>query len=158
MAVAIREVLARLPDPALAGADWADAYQVETPLLFPTARAGAEAIVRCFPAWTMSLLLLRKLVVLPLGLKGGDRVRGLDMVGIFPVASETPARLVGGFDDRHLDFRVIVELSSAGPERQRIKLTTVVRRHNRTGRTFLAAVMPFHRAIIRRALRRLVTG
>lgn len=156
MAVAVEEVAVRLPDPALDGADWADAYEAETARPFPTARAAAEAMVRAFPAWTMPLLLLRNLVVLPLGLKGADRVPGRDMVGIFPVVSETSSRFVGGFDDRHLDFRVIVELSAVGPERQRIKLTTVIRRHNLAGRAYLATVMPFHRAIIRGALRRLM--
>ncbi|QPC86562.1 DUF2867 domain-containing protein [Mesorhizobium sp. NBSH29] len=158
MTVSVDTVPVRLPDPALEGADWADAYTAETARPFDTARLAAEAMVRAFPAWTKPLLLLRNLVVLPLGLKGANRLPRRDMVGIFPVVSETPARFVGGFDDRHLDFRVIVDLSPAGPERQRIKLTTMIRRHNIAGRVYLAAVMPFHRAIIRSALKRLMAS
>ena len=158
MAVVAKEVAVRPPNPALDGAYWADAYEIETARPFPTARVATEAMVRAFPAWTMPLLILRNLVVLPLGLKGADRLQGREMVGIFPVVSEMPSRFVGGFDDHHLDFRVIVELSLAGPDRQRIKLTTLIRRHNRTGRAYLAAVLPFHRAIIRGTLRRLLAA
>lgn len=155
MGITVEEVAVRLPNPALEGADWADAYEAETARPFPTARAAAEAMVCAFPAWTMPLLFLRNLVVLPLGLKGADRAPGRDKVSIFPVVSETSSRFVGGFNDRHLDFRVIVELSPTGPERPRVKLTTVIRRHSLAGRAYLAAVMPFHRAIIRGALRKL---
>lgn len=155
MATQVYDVVAHLPDPALAEADWADAYEAEVATPFASARAAAEAAVDAFPRWVLLLLALRNLVVLPLRLKGAERRPGRDMVGIFPVVSETPSRFVGGFDDRHLDFRVIVDLLEAGNGRQRVRLTTVIRRHNLAGRAYLQAVLPFHRAIIRLALARI---
>lgn len=152
MSAIVTEVAAPLPDPALDGADWADAYEVEAAQPFPSARAAAKAAIASFPAWTMPLLALRTLVVLPFGLKGADRRDGRDMVGIFPVVEDTPSRLVGGFDDKHLDFRVVVDLLSGPGGRQRVRLTTVIRRHNLLGRSYLQAVLPFHRAIIRSAM------
>ncbi|MCT7377745.1 DUF2867 domain-containing protein [Chelativorans salis] len=156
-AALVRDVEANLPDPALADADWADAYEIETAKPFASAREAAECTVSAFPLWTMPLLLLRNIIVLPLGLKGADRGFDRDMVGIFPVVVDTPGRFVGGFDDKHLDFRVAVDLAEVG-ERQRIRLTTVIRRHNLAGRAYLRAVMPFHRAIIRGALAKLAAA
>ena len=155
MATQVYDVTAHLPDPALAGADWADAYEAEATVPFATARAAAEAAVDAFPRWTLPLLALRNLIVLPLRLKGAERRPGGAMVGIFPVVTDTPSRFVGGFDDRHLDFRVIVDLIDADHGRQRVRLSTVIRRHNLAGRAYLQAVLPFHRAIIRRALARI---
>jgi Protein of unknown function (DUF2867). len=154
----VTEVEAELPDPALDGADWADAYEVETGTPFRTARGAAEALVHAFPGWTAPLLLLRNLIVLPLGLKGAESGPRRDMVGIFPVVSDTPARFVGGFDDRHLDFRVIVDLLPLSGERGRMRLTTVIRRRNLAGRAYLMAVLPFHRAIIRCAMAKVADG
>lgn len=52
-----------------------------------------------------------------------------------------------GFDDAHLDFRVVVEVTS-NCRRQQITATTFVRTRNRLGRLYLAAVKPFHRMIV----------
>jgi len=71
-----------------------------------------------------------------------------DMIGIFPVLSQTPERLVAGFDDKHLDFRVIVDVSEAAG-RRRVTATTLVLTHNLLGRAYLAAILPFHRVIVR---------
>jgi len=61
--------------------------------------------------------------------------------------SATPERVVMGFDDAHLDFRIVVEVA---PERRgrRITATTFVRTRNRLGRFYLTAVKPFHRVVI----------
>jgi hypothetical protein len=74
------------------------------------------------------------------------------MIGIFPVISETPERLVAGFDDRHLDFRVVVDVASSG-QGQDVTATTLVLTHNLLGRTYLAIITPFHRLIARTMLR-----
>ena len=42
-----------------------------------------------------------------------------DIIGIFPVVSETPERLVAGFNDKHLDFRVVVDIVTSGARQQR---------------------------------------
>ena len=75
-----------------------------------------------------------------------------DTIGIFPVLGETPNRLVAGFDDHHLDFRVVVDVATSGPG-QRVTATTLVLTHNWLGRVYLAIILPFHRLIVRRMLR-----
>ena len=58
-----------------------------------------------------------------------------------------------GFNDRHLDFRLIVDVTPSGEARQ-VTATTLVRTHNRLGRLYLAIIMPFHRLIVPAMLRR----
>ncbi|MEN0002293.1 MAG: DUF2867 domain-containing protein [Pseudomonadota bacterium] len=148
----VQEIPVSLPHPVLPDSDWADAWQVITPKPFSNSRAAAEAIVSSFPRWTYAALALRQLLVAPFGLKGGaSQSASTDSVGIFPVTQQTRDRLVAGFDDKHLDFRIVVDLDQAGGG-QAVTLTTVIRRHNRLGRTYLALIMPFHRAIIRSTL------
>ena len=66
--------------------------------------------------------------------------------------SETPARLVAGFNDKHLDFRVVVDVVASGGG-QRVTATTLVLTHNLLGRVYLAIILPFHRLIVRTLLR-----
>lgn len=124
--------------------DFLDCYACESPL---PAREAAEVIVR-FPAWTKALLILRNLAVMPFGLKGGA-ARG-PRIGIFPLDIEAADEIVAGFDDSHLNFRVAV-LSDSG----RIFCATWVHPNNAGGRAYLAAVLPFHRLIMRNAMQRL---
>ena len=65
------------------------------------------------PRWVDALVMLRNIIVAPFGLKtsGEDRRAPRDIIGIFPVVSETPERLVAGFNDKHLDFRVVVDVA-----------------------------------------------
>jgi hypothetical protein len=90
--------------------------------------------------------LLRNLAVTPFGLKRGAPT-GTDWIGIFRVMSASPDRVVMGFDDVHLDFRVMVDVAPEG-SRQQVTATTFVRTRNRLGRLYLAAVNPLHRAIV----------
>ena len=148
----VREQTVDLPHPVLPGADWADAWEVVAAPGLTDARTAARAIIAAFPCWTWPLLALRTVLVLPFGLRGGKPAG--DRVGFFPVVSETHDQLVGGIDDRHLDFRIVVDIHDTGSTRA-IRLTTLITRHNRGGRLYLAAVLPFHRAIIKGALARL---
>ena len=59
---------------------------------------------------------------------------------------------MAGFDDHHLDFRVVVDVTTSG-EGQQVTTTTLVRTHNRLGRAYLAIILPFHRLIVRTMLR-----
>jgi len=96
---------------------------------------------------------LRDYIVTPFGLKTSPQaVTHADAIGIFPVLSDTPGRMVAGFDDSHLDFRVVVDVAPSG-QRQRITATTLVLTHNRLGRVYLAIIMPFHRLVVRALLR-----
>ena len=68
------------------------------------------------------------------------------------MVSETPARLVAGFNDKHLDFRVVVDVTTLG-QKQSVTATTLVLTHNWLGRAYLAIIMPFHRMVVRAMLR-----
>jgi Protein of unknown function (DUF2867) len=94
--------------------------------------------------------------VAPFGLKtpSPNRRASADAVGIFPVLSESPERLVAGFNDKHLDFRVLVDVATAG-RGQQVTATTLVLTHNLLGRVYLAIILPFHRLIVRSMMRQI---
>lgn len=141
-------------DALLAGAEFADAFRIEIADANIDSRRAAERMVARQPRWAVALLSLRNFLVAPLGLKTSGAGSGTrDMIGIFPVVSETPDRLVAGFNDRHLDFRLVVDVTPSGEARQ-VTATTLVRTHNRLGRLYLAIIMPFHRLIVPAMLRR----
>jgi Protein of unknown function (DUF2867) len=138
----------------LAGAQFADAFRVNVDATNLDARRAAERLLAQNPGWIDALLRLRHTLVRPLGLKTsglGEPAAG-GMIGIFPVISETPERVVAGFDDRHLDFRVVVDVALSRPGHQ-VTATTLVKTHNLLGRTYLTVVLPFHRLIVRSLLR-----
>ena len=139
-------------DALLAGAQFSDAFCIQISEL--DARHAAERMMARQPRWTEALLALRNLLVAPLGLKtsGANPAVPRDMIGIFPVVSQTPDRLIAGFNDRHLDFRVVVDVTPPGSVR-RVTATTLVKTHNWLGRTYLAIIRPFHRLIVSALLR-----
>ena len=139
----------------LAGAQFVDAFRIATTDAGLDARHAAEAMVTRQPRWIEWLLALRNLLVAPLGLKTSGATEGVarDMIGIFPVVSETPQRLVAGFNDKHLDFRLVVDVAPDGPARS-ITATTLVLTHNWLGRAYLAVILPFHRQIVPAMLRK----
>ena len=138
----------------LAGAQFVDAFSIaiDNPAL--DARHAAERMMARQPRWIETLTSLRNILVTPLGLKtsGESRTAPREMVGIFPIVSQTPDRLVAGFNDKHLDFRVVVDVANSGALRN-VTLTTLVLTHNRLGRTYLAIILPFHRLVVRSLLR-----
>jgi hypothetical protein len=151
----IREVAPNVDTAAwLAGAQFADAFRIAVDGPPLDARMAAQRMMGRSPRWVESLLSLRNALVAPFGLKtsgaGEKSVGGL--IGLFPVLSETPERLVAGFDDHHLDFRVVVDVAASG-QGQQVTATTLVRTHNRLGRIYLAIILPFHRQVVRSLLR-----
>ena len=138
----------------LAGAQFIDAYRLETDGRALDARRAAERMIGQSPRWVDALLTLRNILVAPLGLKtsGANKAAPREMIGVFPIVSETSDRLVAGFNDRHLDFRVVVDVATSGAT-QDVTATTLVLTHNWLGRTYLAIILPFHRLIIRTMLR-----
>lgn len=143
-------------DPAtlLAGAQFMDAYRLEVDGENLDAREAAMRMMARAPRWVDALVALRNIIVAPFGLKtsGATERMPRDIIGIFPVVSETPERLVAGFNDKHLDFRVVLDVATSG-QRQSVTATTLVLTHNWLGRTYLAVIMPFHRLVVRAMLR-----
>jgi hypothetical protein len=140
-------------DALLAGTQFADAFGLEVDGHTLDARQATERMVGRAPRWIDALVTVRNILVAPLGLKtSGDSVTvPRDMIGIFPVISQTPERLIAGFNDRHLDFRVVVDVATHGAGQQ-VTATTLVKTHNRLGRTYLAIILPFHRLVVRSML------
>jgi hypothetical protein len=138
----------------LLGAGFGDAFRIKVKGTTLAARQAAEKIFARSPRWVEALLNLRNLIVAPFGLKtsgaGEPGTRGT--IGLFPVLSETADRVVAGFDDSHLDFRVIVDVAACD-DGQQVTATTLVRTHNWLGRTYLAIIMPFHRLVVRAMMR-----
>lgn len=147
-------------DPAtvLAGAQFMDAFRLDFEGEALGARQAAIRMMARKPRWVGALEVLRSIMVAPFGLKtsGEDRRAPRDIIGIFPVVNETPERLVAGFDDKHLDFRVVVDVATSGP-RQSVTATTLVLTHNWLGRTYLKIIMPFHRMVVRALLQQVAT-
>ena len=138
----------------LAGAQFVDAFSLLVDGGALDARHAAERMLTRQPRWARALLALRNRLVAPFGLKtsGASRAAPREMIGIFPIVSETPDRLVAGFNDKHLDFRLVVDVLASG-QGQRVTATTLVLTHNLLGRAYLALILPFHRLIVPAMLR-----
>jgi len=138
----------------LAGAKFIDAYSIVIDNAALDARRAAEKMLARGPLWIETLLSLRNRLVAPFGLKTPlpTGTGATDTIGIFPVLSESSNRLVAGFNDKHLDFRVVVDVATSD-HGQRVTATTLVLTHNLLGRVYLAIILPFHRLIVRTMLR-----
>jgi len=119
----------------LAGAQFSDAFRGAVDGTALDARGAALKMLGHQPRWITTLMALRDCLVTPFGLKTSDpnNRTTTDVIGIFPVLSQSPARLVAGFDDSHLDFRVVVDVASSGTGQQ-VTATTLVLTHNWLGR------------------------
>ena len=149
--------LAMPPDtstaPLLPGAQFGDAFQVSTTDPVMDAPLAAYRMMGRSPPWVRALMRVRNAIVSPFGLKAPDprtKTAGL-IIGAFPVISSSPDRVVMGFDDKHLDFRIIIDVARAGANCH-ITGTTLVHTHNLFGRAYLAIIIPFHRLIARTML------
>jgi len=138
-----------LPDPALPQADWSDRFEVDGVPGPLTAHQALEQMTARAPGWMEPLMALRNRLVRLAGLKPAR-------IDQFPVIEEGDDAIVVGFDDRHLDFRLVIRVdgSSATADR-RVSIAHLVDRHNRLGRAYIAVVTPFHRLIVTRMLRAL---
>jgi hypothetical protein len=123
----------------LPGYQFADAYKVQA-VHRVTAMEATRMVFAHGPRWVRALMGLRNRLGRLVGLKAGPPSG-------FPVVRETPDQVVLGFDDKHLDFRVVVEVGGGF-----ITVTTVVRWHNVWGRAYLTAILPFHRVIAPRMI------
>ncbi len=158
----MKSVATPFPNPGevLAGAQFADSYvlQIRGPSL--DAEAATRHVMGRTPGWIAGLMSLRNALVKPLGLKAAPdkRLSDENSIGRFPLISRSPRRVVLGLDDRHLDFRILVDVADLGDRTQSVTASTVVRTHNLPGRVYLAIVKPFHRVIVPAMLTRAATA
>jgi len=139
-----------MPHPALPSADWADCYELQVAKSDFTAMAAAHAMLGRFPLWVRLLLWLRDAVTGLFGLKSTHDTASddLEMIGFFPVVSKSHNQVVVGLDDRHLDFRVVIDVRNDEQGGRLVDTTTLVRRKIWLGRIYIALITPFHRLIV----------
>ncbi|RWX75166.1 DUF2867 domain-containing protein [Neorhizobium lilium] len=144
-----------LPHPALPDADWADCYTTEVTSQSLTAIEAAYLALTHFPSWARLLLGLRNHIVSIFGLKSSESLASSarESIGFFPVVSKSDHQVVAGFDDEHLDFRVIIDVVDAGEDRKLVAATTLVYRKILLGRIYIAVITPFHKLIVKAMLR-----
>lgn len=144
-----------LPHPDLPDADWADSYSVRLDRSDLDPLEVARDLMARAPRWVGLLLRIRNRIVGFFGLKSAELVlTGQDKIGGFPVIDHDDERVLLGFDDKHLDFRIIVAVEAEAAGHQHVSLTTLVKRHNLFGRIYIFAITPFHRLIVRTFLKR----
>jgi hypothetical protein len=145
-----------LPHPVLPLTDWADRYAILTSSNGETALELARRLFGRSPGWVRHLLGLRNRIVALFGLKSADLgIADGDNIGAFPVVSLCDEQVVLGFDDSHLNFRIVLDVAPEGPQQRKVTITTLVERHNLFGRLYILAVTPFHKLIVRTMLTRI---
>src|SRR5260370_32329834 len=146
--------------PLYVGTDLVDAFAVHLPAgASDDLEVLARALLERQAGWIRALTWVRDAVMATVGVKSSRAMgaagggRGLVM-GYFPLLSKSAGELVVGENDRHLDFRVAILLRTGAAGGRELVVVTVVHCHNRLGRTYLAVIAPFHRAIARANLER----
>lgn len=153
--VVVSKQKVELPHPDLAEADWADSYSVRLDRADLDPMQVATALMGRAPRWVTALLGIRNRIVGLFGLKSAElALSDQDMIGGFPVVEHDHERVVLGFNDKHLDFRIIVSVEPEAAAHQHVSLTTLVRRHNLFGRIYILVVTPFHKLIVKTFLNR----
>lgn len=108
------------------------------------------------PKWVKGLFKLRNRIVRYLGLKTTmphdyhTQFEEGGYISFFKILHLWENELVLGANDSHLDFRAII--SKTNEPEFNIKVTTLVRFNNRTGRIYMALIGPFHRLVVKRMI------
>ncbi|MCD2175459.1 DUF2867 domain-containing protein [Rhizobium sp. C4] len=149
-----------MPPIELPGADWVDRHHVLVSGRDVAAPDAARSMLGAeMPGWVSSLMRLRNFIVGFVGLKGAGPGVGLDpshSIGGFPIVSETPRKVVLGFDDWHLDFRIVVE-ATPQPAGTEVSVSTLVKRKHWFGKAYIFLITPFHMLIVKQSMKRLGT-
>ncbi len=143
------------PHHDLPEADWADSYGVRVERSDLDPLDVARDLLGRAPRWVAVLLKIRNRIVGLFGLKSAElELTGQERVGGFPVIARDDRHVLLGFNDKHLDFRIIVAVEPEGTGHQHVSLTTLVERHNLFGRIYIVVVTPFHKLIVKTFLKR----
>lgn len=139
----------------LPGANWADRKHIVVARRDVTAEEAVRlALVESMPAWVDGLMRLRNVLGKAVGLRSAGRGAGEDgtpSIGGFPIVSRSPTKIVLGFNDWHLDFRIVVETTTIAQGTE-ISIATLVNRKNWFGRAYIFVITPFHNLIVGRSL------
>jgi hypothetical protein len=140
---------------------FADAYSIELP---PGASGDPETLARFVfsqkSAVVSGLLAIRDALVGSFGIKTTRQLASHQSegeparIGMFRIYSSGNSEIVLGEDDKHLDFRLSLMCSNLSHDTRQVILSTVVHCHGRFGRIYIGLIAPFHRVIVKSALRR----
>lgn len=145
-----------LSEPLPFSFNWADRFEGTLQEGGLSSLMAARLILENPPGWISCLMRMRNGVVRWFGLKTVQLSAG-DSAGGFPIISSTQDRTVMGFDDHHLDFRIMIDV--IGDDRdQTVSVTTLVQRKNWLGWVYMMFVAPVHRRIVPTMLRRVCHG
>lgn len=128
---------------ALPAASFADTYVIHGTEFSSAIEAARGAFGRA-PKWISKLMQLRNALVKPFGLVHETPPSSLNRVGMFPILQSSESQVILGLNDKHLDFRIVVELAASS---QTLLMTTLVQPHHIFGKAYLAIILPFHRII-----------
>ncbi|WP_420415500.1 DUF2867 domain-containing protein [Roseibium sp.] len=113
-------------------------------------------------AWAQKLLKLRDQVVRPFGLKTTkdlakdavekqvSELQAGDRIQFFKIYEIREDEILLGEDDWHQDFRLSI-FRRKGPS-PRVYVSTCCQRHNIFGHAYLAAILPFHKMLVKQSL------
>lgn len=145
--------------------DYADAYGATFANPEPlTVEDAFRSFFRSTPAWIRLLMSLRNALVKRMGLKGPSGSEDVTrtpiepgaVFGLFRIYAVGPQEILAGEDDRHLDFRTMVQLRRESDSGYRLTVATAVDFKNVLGRLYFLPVKPFHRLIVREMIRSIV--
>jgi hypothetical protein len=132
--------------------DYIDSYRVMKQTDASIEQIAAQ--IFALPAWIMTLIRIRDVIVRPFGLKTGKDIGAeakKTRETFFTKIAQTENELVMGECDRHLDFRVSVLADRAS---SLVFLTTLVHYNNSGGKFYFFFVKPFHKIIVKSAMRK----
>ncbi|WP_292396783.1 DUF2867 domain-containing protein [Mesorhizobium sp.] len=137
-------------DRLLPGANFGDTYALVVTGLALDAVGVSQQVFGRVPSWIKWLLALRNGIVAPFGLKTGPERRSKSgpHIGFLPIVRQSTNCVLFGFDDWHLDFRVLLEVKECTSTQHEISVSTAVKTHNLVGSSYLALVKPFHRIVV----------
>ena len=137
--------------------DFADAYSGQADRTYIDAEQAARAVFADPPRMVRCLMASRNGIVAPFGLKAsiGFSDRGLGKIDVFPIISRTAGEVVVGGDDKHLDFRIWINIQP-GLTGSEVTISTLVKINSLLGKIYLLVIMPFHKLLSRSMLQRAV--
>jgi Protein of unknown function (DUF2867) len=140
----------------------ADAYAINLPtdaVLEPEVLA--RFMFESQPVWAKQLMQLRDVLVSVFGLKTAKQLTASPANGsekriaIFKIYESNAIEVFLGEDDSHLNFRISAQIRPATPtSAPQFIVSSVVHCNNCLGRAYITVIAPFHRAIVKAAMRR----
>jgi hypothetical protein len=135
--------------------DFADAFKCQLPKNHQNIDTVTRAIFLTVPQWITELLELRNAIVRPFGLKTSidadpsneHELKPGTLVGVFEVLERKLDEIMLGEDDKHLDYRVSIQLKRE-EEKCWVVVSTIVKFNNWLGRIYFVPVKPMHKIIV----------